>query len=331
MGWVRLDRNIIGTEIWRNHNLFRVWVWCLMRASWAEREISVGLTKVFLEPGQFVFGRHSAATELGMSPSTLYGCLQRLVANNKLDIKSDNKKSVATVVNWALHQPEPTQSDIKSGSKTDTWDCPTSNPAAKPVKPDIKSDNKKIAEPESNQAISGVAQTESGIKSDIKPVKSDSKSDTNNNNIKQINNNRTTVAPVDNLTRLRMLLGTDVAQNWLTDPQYGPDYCAAQLLALDRAAGVRSARQWLLQALSNNYARWQPPAPRPDPNCTRCGGSGVVMGQASATNTPVTRPCTCIPRPASAVQQPSTPAAAPDPNRRDPEALAARVAAARTP
>ncbi len=325
MGWVRLDRGIIGTTIWKNHNLFRVWVWCLMRASWAERLITVGLTKVYLEPGQFVFGRKAAAEELGVSPSTLYDCLQRLVADNKLDIKSDNKKSVITVVNWVLYQSESTQSDSKSNNKTDSRVSPTAKPTANPVKTDIKSGNKKSAELEQNQAISGMAAAESDSKTDNKAEKSDSKTGTNNN-IKQlnnINNNRTTASPVDNLTtRLRMLLGTDVAQHWLTAPLYGPDYCAAQLIALDRAAGVRSARQWLLQALSNNYAKFQPPAPRPDPHCPQCEGRGIVT-DFERNNV---RKCTCVPRPAS-VQQ----LQAADPDQRDPAALAARVAAARTP
>ena len=333
MGWVRLDRGIIGTTIWKNHNLFRVWVWCLMRASWAERLITVGLTKVYLEPGQFVFGRKAAAEELGVSPSTLYDCLQRLVADNKLDIKSDNKKSVITVVNWVLYQSESTQSDSKSNNKTDSRVSPTSNPAAKPVKPDIKSDNKKIAEPESNQAISGVAKTESDIKSDSKTEKSGSNSGTNNN-IKQLNNinnnNRTMASPVDNsnlTTRLRMLLGTDVAQHWLTDPQYGPDYCVAQMAHMDRQAGIRNPRTWLLAALNSNYAEWKPPSPKPDPHCPHCNGTGRYTDWS--VYPPMSHPCTCVPQPAS-VQQPPAPQAA-DPTHRDTAAVTARLSAALTP
>ena len=292
------------TTIWKNHNLFRVWVWCLMRASWAEREISVGLTKVFLEPGQFVFGRHAAAAELGMSPSTVYDCLQRLVSDNKLDIKSDNKKSVVTVVNWALYQPEPIKSDSKTDNKPDSW-------------------------------------AESDIKSDNKPVKSDSKSGTNNN-IKQLNNinnnNRTTVAPVDNLdnltTRLRLLLGTAVAQRWLTDPQYGPDYCRAQLGYVDSKGDVTSARAYVQAALVGNYADWKRPAPKPDPHCPKCGGTGRATTWVDAGNGALdghAHLCTCVPRPALQ-QQPQHQAAAPDdPDHRDTAALAARVAAARTP
>ena len=123
-----------------------------------------------------------------------------------------------------------------------------------------------------------------------------------------------------------MLLGTDVAQHWLTDPRYGPAYCQAQLLDMDRAVGVRNARAYLLAALQNNYAKWQPPAPRPDPHCSRCGGRGYVHDFANNKSDP----CACIPRPASS-QQPPAPQQAPDPNRRDTAALTAQVTADLTP
>ena len=146
----------------------------------------------------------------------------------------------------------------------------------------------------------------------------------NTNTITTTNNGH---CPVDNLTtRMTTLLGTDVAREWLTTPRYGPDYCAAQLADMDRQRDtVRNPRTWILAALQGNYAKFQPPAPRPDPNCPHCGGRGAVTNFTNNTTTP----CTCIPRPIS-VQQPQPPVAD-DPNRCDTAALVARVAAARTP
>ena len=128
----------------------------------------------------------------------------------------------------------------------------------------------------------------------------------------------------DVLTRITTILGTDVAQRWLTER--GPAYCQAQLDLVDRkAATVTSARAYLQAALAGNFANWQQPPPRPDPRCPHCGGRGAVT---DFTNNK-TRPCTCISHSDSAGTEP--PVSAPDPNRRDTAALAARVAAARTP
>jgi len=72
----------------------------------------LGMTKVMLVPGQFIFGRHSAARECGMKASTVVDCMAWLKSNTTIGIKSNNKFSLVTVMNWALYQSSPDESDI---------------------------------------------------------------------------------------------------------------------------------------------------------------------------------------------------------------------------
>lgn len=119
-GWIKLHRCLIKKAIWKNHNLFRVFSWCLLKANWQEEyEEMVGMTKVVLNPGQFVFGRFKAAKELGLKPSTLVDCLKWLKTNTTIDIKSNNKFSVITVINWELYQSDEDEPDTKSDTKSD--------------------------------------------------------------------------------------------------------------------------------------------------------------------------------------------------------------------
>lgn len=313
----------MGTAIWQNHNLFRVWAWCMMKATWMERETTIGLTKILLQPGQFIFGRNTAASELGMSPSTVYDCVQRLVDYNKLDIKSDNKKSVITVVNWALYQSESSHSDNKIGNQIASTANPATNPRTTSSNPNIK----KWAETEQNQTFLGLTAAETDSKPVNKTAKSDSKPDTNNNNnnVNNINYNRTTGDSVDNLlTRMSTIIGPVAAQHWLQER--GPDYCQAQVAELDRqGTSIRNQRQWLLAALARNYAQWKAPAPQPDPNCPKCGGTGEATDWVQEANggwTGHSRPCSCVPR---TRHTPSMPTAS-DPN---PALLAAAALAIR--
>ena len=168
-----------------------------------------------------------------------------------------------------------------------------------------------------------------GIPSEIEQdgVSADKSTQTKLNQIKQ---QQTTTGSVDDgniLTRMTTILGITVAQRWLTER--GPAYCQAQLALVDnKAATIASARAYLLAALAGNYAKHLPPAPKPDPHCPQCGGRGVVIDFERSN----VSPCSCVPRPASAVQQPpQQQAAAPDPNRRDTAALTARVTADLTP
>ena len=118
-GWVRLHRCIMDKAIWKNHNLYRVFSWCIMKATWQPYETIVGMTKVVLEPGQFIFGRYEAAAELLMKPSTVFDCMKWLKANSTIDIKSDNKKSVITIINWPFYQSGEDEPDTKSDNSSD--------------------------------------------------------------------------------------------------------------------------------------------------------------------------------------------------------------------
>ena len=117
-GWLRLYRIAMDGPIWQNKNMWRVFTWCLMKASHKGHVQMVGLTKIKLEPGQFVFGREVASRETGLPPSTVWGCMQWLKSNNTIDIKSDNKKSVVTLVNWAFYQSCDDESDSKANGKS---------------------------------------------------------------------------------------------------------------------------------------------------------------------------------------------------------------------
>jgi hypothetical protein len=119
-GWVKLHRCTLDKAVWQNHNLWRVFCWCLMKATHKEIEQIVGMTKVILQPGQFVYGRHVASAECGLSPSTVRNCMDWLKNNRTLDIKSDNKKSIVTIVNWALYQSQDEEKDSKQDNNRTT-------------------------------------------------------------------------------------------------------------------------------------------------------------------------------------------------------------------
>jgi hypothetical protein len=119
-GYIKLARCLIEKPIFNNEKLLKVWIWCLFKASHKEHEISVGLQKVNLLPGQFVTGRKAGADELGLNESTFWKYLCWLNDNESIDIKSNNKFSLVTVVNWASYQIEQPKDDSKSNNKVTT-------------------------------------------------------------------------------------------------------------------------------------------------------------------------------------------------------------------
>lgn len=119
-GWIKLYRSLLQSHIFENEKLLKVWTWCLLKATHCERIQQVGRQQVLLKPGQFVTGRHKASVELGLPPSTVWEYLKILEADNTINIKSNNKFSIVTVVNWALYQYEEENSDNKSNNTSNS-------------------------------------------------------------------------------------------------------------------------------------------------------------------------------------------------------------------
>ena len=65
-GWIKLHRQVVESPVFDNPNLFKVWMWCLCKASHVEHEVVIGKQIVKLQAGQFVFGRLKAAEILRM-------------------------------------------------------------------------------------------------------------------------------------------------------------------------------------------------------------------------------------------------------------------------
>lgn len=103
-GWVKLHRQAITNGWLRNPVMWTFWCYCLMKASHQEVEVTVGYQRVPLKPGQFVFGRKQAASDLGITENVVRTCTSALISTNNITIKTTNKFSIITVVNWHTYQ-----------------------------------------------------------------------------------------------------------------------------------------------------------------------------------------------------------------------------------
>jgi hypothetical protein len=103
-GWIKLHRQLIANGWLKNKNVCVFWLYCLLKATHEPVKAIVGFQEVHLEPGQFIFGRHKAAKETGLSEQEIRTCLAFLSKAQNLTIKSTNKFSIITVNNWHTYQ-----------------------------------------------------------------------------------------------------------------------------------------------------------------------------------------------------------------------------------
>lgn len=115
-GFVMVYRKLLESPVFAHEGLLKVWIWCLLRASYTRRywkaSTGRGYTTVEILPGQFIFGRKTAADELGMKESTVHDRMRRLEQFGCLCLKPNKHYTVVTVVNWGLYQangPRPQQ------------------------------------------------------------------------------------------------------------------------------------------------------------------------------------------------------------------------------
>ena len=112
-GWIPLWRKSRDSAVFQDPHLWHLWCWCLMRANHSSTAVAMrtgrGSAVVELGPGQLLFGRKSAGSELVQAPSTTYKRLKRLEKLGNVVIQPGRHWTVVTICEWD------TYANIKSG------------------------------------------------------------------------------------------------------------------------------------------------------------------------------------------------------------------------
>jgi hypothetical protein len=86
----------------------------------------IGFQQITLCPGQFIFGRKKAAEDLGMSEQTIRTSLDSLRKSQNITIKTTNKFSIISVINWETYQSQENQNNQQNNQPL-TSNQPTTN------------------------------------------------------------------------------------------------------------------------------------------------------------------------------------------------------------
>ncbi len=112
-GYIALWRKSIDSSVFQNEGLWKLWCLCLMKANHKECWVSIDgiLNPIKIEAGQFITGRFSLHKEYyrnkrknQKTPLTLWRWLQTLEKLENLNIKTNNKYSIITIINWGSYQ-----------------------------------------------------------------------------------------------------------------------------------------------------------------------------------------------------------------------------------
>lgn len=113
-GYIKLHRKFTEWKWYHDPNTARVFLHLLLTASWEESEYR----GYKIKPGQVVTGRKKLAKELKLSEKAIRTALEHLKSTNEVAIKTTNKFSIITVVNWRKYQLGESEPANKRANKT---------------------------------------------------------------------------------------------------------------------------------------------------------------------------------------------------------------------
>lgn len=98
--WIKLHRKILKWRWSHDPIVFRVWVQLLLEANFRDGHFE----RIEVKRGQLVFGRNKLAEEIGISIQQLRTALKKLEDTGEIIVKSTNRFSVLTIVNYDEYQ-----------------------------------------------------------------------------------------------------------------------------------------------------------------------------------------------------------------------------------
>jgi predicted house-cleaning noncanonical NTP pyrophosphatase (MazG superfamily) len=123
-GYIKLWRKSKESTVFAHEGLWKLWCLCLMKANHEGAEVMITglLNPIKLNPGQFITGRNSLHSDYHQghlkkkyrrkpAPSviTVYRWLSQLENMQLLNIKTYNKYSIITIINWYQYQTDEQQ------------------------------------------------------------------------------------------------------------------------------------------------------------------------------------------------------------------------------
>ena len=122
-GWLKLYRSILDSAVFQDAEILKVWIWLLCNVAFEQHDTICYGKVIHLKPGQIATGRKKIAQCTDLNENKVYRALTALESLGNIEIKSTNKYSIITVVNWDKYQDENgkrTSSEQQTNSKTTT-------------------------------------------------------------------------------------------------------------------------------------------------------------------------------------------------------------------
>lgn len=105
-GYIKIWRKLEDSGLFQMPNTFTLFMYILVNASHKDKKVGTTTGAIDLKRGQFIAGRSLLSKKLKISEQKTRTSLDRLVYLDILTIKSTNKYSIYTIVNYDIYQDD---------------------------------------------------------------------------------------------------------------------------------------------------------------------------------------------------------------------------------
>ncbi|PKE35782.1 hypothetical protein CW670_07505 [Macrococcoides caseolyticum] len=114
LGYAKLYRSLLTHPIFADPYLLKLFNYCLLKASYKQRDVILDNAVITLMPGEFIWGRIAASKELNENTKPKYKISEstwerKLTVLEKMQIvnrKVTNKYTIVKLINWQVYQGE---------------------------------------------------------------------------------------------------------------------------------------------------------------------------------------------------------------------------------
>ena len=114
-GFIKLHRSILDWEWYQDSITTRVFLHLLLNANWEDSRFQ----GYEVPTGSLVTGRKELAESLGISERSVRTALNHLKSTNEVTIKTTNRFSIVSIVNWEKYQGRDFESDHQNDQRSD--------------------------------------------------------------------------------------------------------------------------------------------------------------------------------------------------------------------
>jgi hypothetical protein len=116
-GYIKIWRKLEDSGLLQMHGTLALFMYILMKATHKPTKIGTPIGVIELDRGQYISGRHKLSSAVGLSDREIRTCLARLTELDILTVKTTNRFSIYTIVNYSNYQDCDQQSDQQTTNK----------------------------------------------------------------------------------------------------------------------------------------------------------------------------------------------------------------------